>query len=125
MFKFRTRKNYADGEYLGPRLGEKVFLSFLIMTLYWGIGDDHSDANVVNVSSALFMWTTVGLFVYLFILPFEGNAFFTGDSSDVVFCLTATRVWSRRVRPADRHGTPAVHARTRGRSVPPDGVPRV
>jgi ABC-type multidrug transport system ATPase subunit len=64
MFKFRTRKNYADGEYLGPRLGEKVFLSFLIMTLYWGIGDDHSDANVVNVSSALFMWTTVGLFVY-------------------------------------------------------------
>jgi ABC-type multidrug transport system ATPase subunit len=65
MFKFRTRKNYADGEYLGPRLGEKVFLSFLIMTLYWGIGDDHSDANVVNVSSALFMWTTVStLFVY-------------------------------------------------------------
>ena len=68
MFKFRTRKNYADGEYLGPRLGEKVFLSFLIMTLYWGIGDDHSDANVVNVSSALFMWTTVGLFVYFKIL---------------------------------------------------------
>ena len=62
MMKFRTRKNYKDGEYLGPRLGEKVFLSFLIFTLYWGIGDDHDPANVVNVSSALFMWTTLPAF---------------------------------------------------------------
>ena len=62
MFRFRTRKNYSDGEYLGPRLGEKVFLSFLIFTLYWGIGDDRDPANVVNVSSALFMWTTLPAF---------------------------------------------------------------
>ena len=62
MMKFRTRKNYRDGEYLGPRLGEKVFLSFLIFTLYWGIGDDHDPDNVVNVSSALFMWTTLPAF---------------------------------------------------------------
>ena len=62
MMKFRTRKNYKDGEYLGPRLGEKVFLSFLIFTLYWGIGDDHDPDNVVNVSSALFMWTTLPAF---------------------------------------------------------------
>ena len=62
MMKFRTRKNYKDGEYLGPRLGEKVFLSFLIFTLYWGIGDDHNPDNVVNVSSALFMWTTLPAF---------------------------------------------------------------
>jgi len=33
--KYRTRKNYADGEFLGPRLGDKVFLSILILTLYW------------------------------------------------------------------------------------------
>ena len=57
-----NRKNYKDGEYLGPRLGEKVFLSFLIFTLYWGIGDDHDPDNVVNVSSALFMWTTLPAF---------------------------------------------------------------
>ena len=30
MAKYRTRKNYADGEYLGPRLGDKVFIAFLI-----------------------------------------------------------------------------------------------
>ena len=62
MAKYRTRKNYADGEYLGPRLGDKVFIAFLIFTLYFGIGDDHDPANVVNISSMLFMWCTLPAF---------------------------------------------------------------
>ena len=62
MAKYRTRKNYADGEYLGPRLGDKVFIAFLIFTLYFGIGDDHDPANVVNISSMLFMWCTMPAF---------------------------------------------------------------
>uniref|UniRef100_A0A7S0SD37 ABC transporter domain-containing protein n=1 Tax=Mantoniella antarctica TaxID=81844 RepID=A0A7S0SD37_9CHLO len=62
MMKYRTRKNYADGEFLGPRLGDKVFLSILILTLYWGIGNDYSSDNVVNISAMLFMWTTLPAF---------------------------------------------------------------
>ena len=62
MAKYRTRKNYADGEYLGPRMGDKVFIAFLIFTLYFGIGDDHDPANVVNISSMLFMWCTLPAF---------------------------------------------------------------
>ena len=62
MAKYRTRKNYADGEYLGPRLGDKIFIALLIFTLYFGIGDDHGPANVVNISSMLFMWTTLPAF---------------------------------------------------------------
>ena len=62
MAKYRTRKNYEDGEYLGPRLGDKVFIAFLIFTLYFGIGDDHDPANVVNISSMLFMWCTLPAF---------------------------------------------------------------
>ena len=62
MAKYRTRKNYADGEYLGPRLGDKVFIALLIFTLYFGIGDDHDPANVVNISSMLFMWCTLPAF---------------------------------------------------------------
>ena len=62
MAKYRTRKNYADGEYLGPRLGDKVFIAFLIFTLYFGIGDNHDPANVVNISSMLFMWCTLPAF---------------------------------------------------------------
>jgi ATP-binding cassette subfamily G (WHITE) protein 2 len=62
MVKYRTRKNYADGEFLGPRLGDKVFLSILIFTLYWGIGDKYTPDNVVNISAMLFMWTTLPAF---------------------------------------------------------------
>ena len=62
MAKYRTRKNYADGEYLGPRLGDKVFIALLIFTLYFGVGDDHNPANVVNISSMLFMWCTLPAF---------------------------------------------------------------
>ena len=62
MAKYRTSKNYADGEYLGPRLGDKVFIALLIFTLYFGVGDDHNPANVVNISSMLFMWCTLPAF---------------------------------------------------------------
>ena len=62
MVKYRTRKNYSDGEFLGPRLGDKVFLSILIFTLYWGIGDRFEPDNVVNISAMLFMWTTLPAF---------------------------------------------------------------
>lgn len=62
MVKYRTKKNYSDGEYLGPRLGDKVFLAILIFTLYFNLGSDHAPANAVNVSSMLFMWCTLPAF---------------------------------------------------------------
>ncbi len=39
-----------------------MFIALLIFTLYFGIGDDHSPANVVNISSMLFMWCTLPAF---------------------------------------------------------------
>jgi hypothetical protein len=62
ILKYRTRKNYRDPEYLGPRLGDKIFLSFIITTLYLGVGDDFGADNVINISSALFMWSTLPAF---------------------------------------------------------------
>ena len=62
MLKYRTRKNYRDPEYLGPRLGDKIFLSFIITTLYLGRGNDFGADNVINISSALFMWSTLPAF---------------------------------------------------------------
>jgi hypothetical protein len=50
MVKYRTRKNYSDGAFLGPRIGDKVFLSFLIATLYWGRGL-HSSTFRLNLSA--------------------------------------------------------------------------
>jgi len=60
FFKYRIRNNFKDGEYLGPRLGDKVFIVLLIMSLYWGVGDKEGMASgVTNIAAVLFMWSTM------------------------------------------------------------------
>lgn len=36
--QYRTTHNYTDGAFLGSRIGDKVFMGLLLMTLYLGIG---------------------------------------------------------------------------------------
>lgn len=38
FLKYRTTHNYTDGAFLGSRIGDKVFMGLLLMTLYLGIG---------------------------------------------------------------------------------------
>jgi hypothetical protein len=40
--QYRTLSNYRNPEFLGPRIGDKVIFSLLIMSLYWGVGNDFS-----------------------------------------------------------------------------------
>jgi hypothetical protein len=56
---FVCLKNVArrSPEFLGPRLGDKLFFSFLTGTLYLGTGDDFSPANIINLVAVLFQWT--------------------------------------------------------------------
>jgi hypothetical protein len=56
LVKYRTPRNYRDPEFLGPRIGDKLFMTVLIWTLYWGVGADFSPKNYVNISAVLFMW---------------------------------------------------------------------
>ncbi len=37
--QYRTAKNYRNPAWLGPRLGDKVLMSFIIFTLYWKLGE--------------------------------------------------------------------------------------
>lgn len=60
--QYRTSTNYRDGAWLGPRVGDKLIFSLLIMSLYWGIGDDFSQNNVINIVAILFMWCTLPAF---------------------------------------------------------------
>jgi ATP-binding cassette, subfamily G (WHITE), member 2 len=59
LIQFRTSRNYQNPEFLGPRIGDKVIFSFLVATLYLGIGDDYAPDNVLNIAAVLFMWTTL------------------------------------------------------------------
>ncbi len=36
--QFRTLSNYRDPQFLGPRIGDKLIFSLLIMSLYWKVG---------------------------------------------------------------------------------------
>ncbi|GMH35776.1 hypothetical protein BSKO_03644 [Bryopsis sp. KO-2023] len=62
LIKYRTTRNYRNPEFLGPRIGDKVIFSLLIGTLYWGVGDDATESNIMNVAAVLFMWTTLPAF---------------------------------------------------------------
>jgi hypothetical protein len=46
LLKYRTVKNYKSVGFVAPRFGDKIFFSLLIMSLYWGIGDE-KDAQVM------------------------------------------------------------------------------
>lgn len=51
LVKYRTSRNYRDPAFIGQRIGDKVVLSLLILTLYWGIGDDFRPGNYINISA--------------------------------------------------------------------------
>lgn len=59
LVKYRTTRNYRDPAFLGPRIVDKLFMSFLILTLYVGIGDKLTSNNYINISAVLFMWTAL------------------------------------------------------------------
>ncbi|KAK9804705.1 hypothetical protein WJX72_000974 [[Myrmecia] bisecta] len=56
LLKHRGLKDLRDPAWLLPRIMDKLIVALLIMTLYWGIGDDLSSVNANNISAVLFMW---------------------------------------------------------------------
>ena len=52
LLSYRMSTHYRDGEFLGPRFGDKVFMALLTLSLYWGIGSK-SDAQSIQSTSAL------------------------------------------------------------------------
>ncbi|GFR47309.1 hypothetical protein Agub_g8996 [Astrephomene gubernaculifera] len=98
LVKYRTTKNYRDPEFLGPRIGDKILISLLIMTLYLGIGDNFSESNYVNIAAVLFMWCTMPAFgaaAYVPALVLE-RGLFVRERSDGLY-LVVTYLLSKMV----------------------------
>ena len=55
LAKYRTTKNYRDGAFLGPRIGDKIFMGLLVMTLYLNVGNNYNQDNLINIAAVLFM----------------------------------------------------------------------
>lgn len=56
LLAYRMRAHYKDGEFLGPRIGDKIFMALLAMTLYWGIGDQNDIQSLQSTASALYFF---------------------------------------------------------------------
>eukprot|EP00775_Hariotina_reticulata_P005937 gene5937-6176_t len=58
LSKYRSMQNFRDPAFLGPRIGAKLVMGVLIMTLYLGIGSNFSASNYTNMAAVAFMWVT-------------------------------------------------------------------
>uniref|UniRef100_A0A7S0ULM3 ABC transporter domain-containing protein n=1 Tax=Polytomella parva TaxID=51329 RepID=A0A7S0ULM3_9CHLO len=78
MFKYRTSRNYQDGTFMGPRIGDKIMVSLLLMTLFLNVGRHFHPDNFMNISAILFMWVVMPAFgaaAYVPSLVLERNLF--------------------------------------------------
>jgi len=56
LLSYRMVAHYKDGEFLGPRIGDKIFMGVLAMSLYWGIGEEHDVQSLQSTASALYFF---------------------------------------------------------------------
>jgi len=54
LLKYRLGAHYRSPEFLGPRIGDKVLMSVLILSLYWGIGDQADAKSIQSTASLLY-----------------------------------------------------------------------
>ena len=57
LLQWRATRDFADPQFLGPRIVDKVVLALIIMTLYWKIGENRALSNYSNLTAVLFLWT--------------------------------------------------------------------
>lgn len=62
LFRFRGLKDLMDPVYIAPRLGDKIVFGFIVMSLFWGVGNDFSGTGVQSTVSVLFMVTALNGF---------------------------------------------------------------
>jgi ATP-binding cassette subfamily G (WHITE) protein 2 len=54
LLKYRAVAHYQSGEFLGPRFGDKAIFALLILSLYYGIGEETDPQSIASVASLLF-----------------------------------------------------------------------
>jgi len=59
LLKYRALTDYRDPVYLGPRIGDKLVFSLIVLTLYLGEGGEMAPAKVAGVTGTLFMVTAL------------------------------------------------------------------
>ena len=53
LLRYRMVTHSKDGEYLGPRIGDKVLFGVLILSLYWNIGSKKDLQSIQSTAAML------------------------------------------------------------------------
>lgn len=56
LLAYRMGTHYRSGEFLGPRFGDKVFMSLLTFSLYWGIGNKQDAQSIQSTAAVLYFF---------------------------------------------------------------------
>lgn len=90
MVRFRTRRNYVDPEFIGPRVGDKIILSLIIVTLYLGVGKIWKPDNYINMAAVLFMFVVMPAFSAAAYVPalFLERGLFQRERADGLYTVT-------------------------------------
>jgi ABC-type multidrug transport system ATPase subunit len=59
LLAYRMTTHYKDGEFLGPRIGDKIFMSLLTLSLYWGIGEEKDPQSIQSVTALLYFFAAL------------------------------------------------------------------
>lgn len=59
LLAYRMSAHYKDGEFLGPRIGDKIFMGLLAMSLYWGIGEEQDVQSLQSTASCLYFFAAL------------------------------------------------------------------
>jgi hypothetical protein len=54
LLRYRTVAHYKSPKFLAPRCGDKIVFGFLILLLYFGIGDNANTGSITSVAGLLF-----------------------------------------------------------------------
>jgi ABC-type multidrug transport system ATPase subunit len=54
LLRYRSVAHYQDGEFLGTRFGDKLVFALLILSLYYGIGEETDPQSVASTTTLLF-----------------------------------------------------------------------
>lgn len=91
LLRYRMGAHYKSGEFLGPRFGDKIFMSVLCLSLYWGIGDK-TDAKSINSTAALLFFFTAlcgyGAAAYVPSLTMERALFYRERADGCYWSIT-------------------------------------
>ncbi|CAJ1389303.1 unnamed protein product [Effrenium voratum] len=91
LLSYRTSTHYRDGEFLGPRFGDKIFMSLLSLSLYWGIGSKKDAQSIQSTAAVLFFFCALcgyGAAAYVPSLTLERALFYRERADGLYTAVT-------------------------------------